>query len=284
MDESENLRLQGNKYFAEKKYYNALNAYTESLAKDSNNLLAISNRAQTLINLNSFDLAYVDAQKALSLDEKHAKSQFRLVTALHGMKMHILAEEAAEKFGIKKTSDESFKKDSVVVIVPSAKLEDTQSVHKLEIMQKKPEKNVKGNTIDFTSVPSDLIPNLTKTLATSGVEMQMHYRMLNKNIEDWAKYVIQFTDSSKFVKLTQHFANNTFLDNTINGLKKIALTEGQASFFGDVLIGYSLVLGTSFDMNMMLLDDVTKQNLVDFVDRFGQNRPELLALLSMLGS
>lgn len=48
---SEALRLEGNKNFSQKKFYNALKCYTEALEEDPTNVLAISNRSQTLINL-----------------------------------------------------------------------------------------------------------------------------------------------------------------------------------------------------------------------------------------
>uniref|UniRef100_A0A0N5BSV4 TPR_REGION domain-containing protein n=1 Tax=Strongyloides papillosus TaxID=174720 RepID=A0A0N5BSV4_STREA len=137
---SEVLRLQGNKYFSQKKYYNALKCYTEALEEDPTNVLALSNRSQTLINLGSFDLAYIDAEKAYSLSPDNDKTKYRLVTSLYKMGLEKFSKDGANKLGVdwklvtsKEIDDKDFDVD--VPINHTLKLEDTQVSEPLQIIK-----------------------------------------------------------------------------------------------------------------------------------------------------
>src|SRR5690606_23017225 len=59
----------------------ALSCYTRGLHHNPNHLILLSNRAQCYLKLQRPLFAIADAQRALEIDPRHVKSQYRLVQA-----------------------------------------------------------------------------------------------------------------------------------------------------------------------------------------------------------
>uniref|UniRef100_A0A0N4ZY12 TPR_REGION domain-containing protein n=1 Tax=Parastrongyloides trichosuri TaxID=131310 RepID=A0A0N4ZY12_PARTI len=141
IETSNALRLEGNKFFQEKKFYNALRCYTEAIENNPNDALSIANRSQTLLNLGSYDLAYIDAENAVKMDPNNTKAHFRLVTSLHKMGLDLFAKEASKKFNIDwslvvgKNYEEKINDNEYIEVNHTLKLEDTQSEDSLEIIR-----------------------------------------------------------------------------------------------------------------------------------------------------
>ena len=78
---SENVRLQGNKLFKQKKYQQAISKYTTALKLNPQCHLSLSNRCQCYIMLNNAPKALQEAQKVVELKNDWAKGWFRLGVA-----------------------------------------------------------------------------------------------------------------------------------------------------------------------------------------------------------
>ncbi|KAI9140068.1 hypothetical protein BKA69DRAFT_1125952 [Paraphysoderma sedebokerense] len=82
-DEGEQLRKEGNKLFAKKKYGKAIKLYTAAIESSPlNRHLAYSNRAAAHLLLKDYEDALKDATEALRIDDKHSKSMYRKGKAL----------------------------------------------------------------------------------------------------------------------------------------------------------------------------------------------------------
>ena len=79
---SEEFCLEGNKYFGNNKFHQAIRAYSKGLEIDSESIRILSNRAQAFMNINCWHEALDDIDKVLILDFKHEKCRRRLCTVL----------------------------------------------------------------------------------------------------------------------------------------------------------------------------------------------------------
>jgi stress-induced-phosphoprotein 1 len=71
------LKEQGNQFFAEKKYREALLSYTEAIKLDRNNASLWGNRSTTYYNIGLFDKCIEDAAYAIEISPKTAKFYWR---------------------------------------------------------------------------------------------------------------------------------------------------------------------------------------------------------------
>ena len=85
METAKEWKEKGNALVKEKKYKEALDCYTKSIEIDPNDPILYSNRSAMHLNLNEFDQALADAEKAISLKPEYAKAYLRKGKALEGL-------------------------------------------------------------------------------------------------------------------------------------------------------------------------------------------------------
>ena len=85
METAKEWKEKGNALVKEKKYKEALDCYTKSIEIDPNDPILYSNRSAMHLNLNEFDQALTDAEKAISLKPEYAKAYLRKGKALEGL-------------------------------------------------------------------------------------------------------------------------------------------------------------------------------------------------------
>ncbi|BFZ17495.1 hypothetical protein BsWGS_20534 [Bradybaena similaris] len=70
------LRNQGNRLFAARKYDDAINCYTKAIIKNPNTALFFTNRALCYLKLRQWEKALLDCQRALEIDRSWVKGHF----------------------------------------------------------------------------------------------------------------------------------------------------------------------------------------------------------------
>lgn len=104
------LKNQGNRLFAARKFEDAVSCYSKAIMKSPNTATYFTNRALCYLKLRNWELASQDCQRALELDRNLVKGHFFLGQALvemalydeaitHLMKAHELAKEQKLNFG-----------------------------------------------------------------------------------------------------------------------------------------------------------------------------------------
>ena len=71
---SEKFKNQGNVFFRQKKYNDAIKMYTKAIEINNNQSTYFSNRARCYQILQNFQQAYKDAVEAVELDDKNIKA------------------------------------------------------------------------------------------------------------------------------------------------------------------------------------------------------------------
>uniref|UniRef100_A0A915EWN3 Uncharacterized protein n=1 Tax=Ditylenchus dipsaci TaxID=166011 RepID=A0A915EWN3_9BILA len=85
MGDAEGLRQTGNQQFKDGCYSKAIESYTKSFLAETNNqkkAIVLSNRAQAYLNLENYQYALEDANKALTFDANNVKARYRKAVAL----------------------------------------------------------------------------------------------------------------------------------------------------------------------------------------------------------
>jgi serine/threonine-protein phosphatase 5 len=90
------LKDAGNKLLAQIKYAAAAEKYTEAIAIFPSAIL-YSNRAQALINIESYGAAILDANEALQIDDSYMKAYFRRGSANFALSKFKLAKADFKK-------------------------------------------------------------------------------------------------------------------------------------------------------------------------------------------
>ncbi|XP_076447807.1 E3 ubiquitin-protein ligase CHIP-like [Babylonia areolata] len=104
------LKNQGNRLFAARKFEDAIHCYTKAIMKNPNTPTYFTNRALCYLKLRNWEMASQDSQRALELDRNMVKGHFFLGQALvelnmydeaitHLMKAHDLAKDQKLNFG-----------------------------------------------------------------------------------------------------------------------------------------------------------------------------------------
>ncbi len=78
----------GDRYFNNKEYQKAINAYTEYLVLKPDNIKSIYNRGRAFEELGQFTEAVNDFNKVLKLDPNHVQSRLSLATDLYRNKLY----------------------------------------------------------------------------------------------------------------------------------------------------------------------------------------------------
>ena len=120
METSKEWKDKGNALVKEKKYKEALDCYTKAISIDPNDPILYSNRSAMHLNLNEFDDAIKDADKAISLKPEYGKAYLRKGKALEGQ---LKPDEALKvyKEGLEK------EKNNVQLLEASQQLEATMN-------------------------------------------------------------------------------------------------------------------------------------------------------------
>ena len=84
----EDHKAEGNEFFNSEMYKEAINSYTEAIRHNKLNPIYWSNRAQCYIKLKQFEKSLSDAEQATQLDNKSAKSKYRLAMSWSGLGDH----------------------------------------------------------------------------------------------------------------------------------------------------------------------------------------------------
>lgn len=82
---AEEFKEKGNEFLKKGDMENAVNMYSEGIKLDSNNYVLYSNRCTAYLQLKSFQKAFEDAQKVISLNSGWAKGYLRCGQALYGL-------------------------------------------------------------------------------------------------------------------------------------------------------------------------------------------------------
>ncbi|KAK8250569.1 hypothetical protein HDK77DRAFT_461272 [Phyllosticta capitalensis] len=91
------LKAEGNKLFAEKKFPEAIDKFTQAIELDPQNHVLYSNRSGCFASMKDFEHAYQDAEKTTQLKPDWAKGWSRKGSALHGKGDLVNAVEAFEE-------------------------------------------------------------------------------------------------------------------------------------------------------------------------------------------
>ncbi|KAG2205822.1 hypothetical protein INT47_004005 [Mucor saturninus] len=86
--EAERHKAAGNKLFAEKRYGDAINEYTNAIIKDSTVCVYYTNRALCYSKLEKYDQVIADCRKAIELDPSMVKAYYLIGQALIEKKQH----------------------------------------------------------------------------------------------------------------------------------------------------------------------------------------------------
>jgi small glutamine-rich tetratricopeptide repeat-containing protein alpha len=81
--EAEKIKLEGNRYMAQQKFQEAVDAYSRALDIDANNAIYLSNRSAAFSSLRESAKAAADATKAIEIDPSYSKAYSRLGLALY---------------------------------------------------------------------------------------------------------------------------------------------------------------------------------------------------------
>jgi tetratricopeptide (TPR) repeat protein len=86
------LHVQGNKYFKEGKYVQAIDCYSRSIALQPT-AVAFANRAMALLKIRRYVDAEVDCTEAIELDDHYTKAYSRRGTARKELKKYLASVE-----------------------------------------------------------------------------------------------------------------------------------------------------------------------------------------------
>lgn len=81
--EAEKIKLEGNRYMVQKKYQEAVDAYSRALEIDPRNAVYLSNRSAAYSSLRETAKAAEDAKRAIEIDPTYSKAYSRLGLALY---------------------------------------------------------------------------------------------------------------------------------------------------------------------------------------------------------
>ena len=81
-------KREGNDFFKENKYTEAIKCYTRAIDGDKSNPVYYSNRSLCHIKLQQFEEALFDAERAVQLDANNSKFQYRIAMAWSGLGDH----------------------------------------------------------------------------------------------------------------------------------------------------------------------------------------------------
>lgn len=82
---ADQLKLEGNRFMAQKNFAQAIDSYSQAIAKNPTNALYYSNRSAAYSQANQAQRAVEDAQRAVELDPTYAKGYSRLGLALYSV-------------------------------------------------------------------------------------------------------------------------------------------------------------------------------------------------------
>ena len=85
MSTAKEWKDKGNLLVKEQKFSEALECYSKAIELDSNDPILYSNRSLMHSNLNEFDLALIDADKAIEINPNYSKGYLRRGKALEGL-------------------------------------------------------------------------------------------------------------------------------------------------------------------------------------------------------
>ena len=90
-------KTEGNKYFKDNKYKEAIQCYTRAVNGNKSNPIYYSNRAICYTKLGQFEEALLDAERAAQLDANSSKFQYRIAMAWSGLGDHEKSCEILDK-------------------------------------------------------------------------------------------------------------------------------------------------------------------------------------------
>lgn len=96
-EKAEEAREEGNKYFKEGNWPEAIKSYNEMIKRNPNDIRGYSNRAAAFIKLLSFPDAIKDCDKALEIDATFIRGHIRKASALFGMRDYSKAIDCCRK-------------------------------------------------------------------------------------------------------------------------------------------------------------------------------------------
>ena len=85
MSTAKEWKDKGNLLVQEQKFAEALECYSKAIELDFNDPILYSNRSLMHSNLNEFDLALIDADKAIEINPNYSKAYLRRGKALEGL-------------------------------------------------------------------------------------------------------------------------------------------------------------------------------------------------------
>ncbi|VDN56525.1 unnamed protein product [Dracunculus medinensis] len=290
LEAAEEFRREGNQHFGAKRYFNAIRSYTKSL-ENFVTLNALSNRAQAYINVKQYELALIDANKALELDPNSVKALFRRARALANIGLFDVARTDINRLLVldpknvdaKKLKDQiDGKKNIDVIRIRSGnKCESTRSkmpLKKIEDIKIVRATSSNGSINEFDNT---LTKNSAKSFlpepATNSFKFVMDFRLLKENPGNFAKYFLSI-DLNDYNKVIGEIIETDMISTLIKGLKEVIDSHSSDQIINCLM---ALASVSRFEIAAVFLDTRDKEELRQLLPLDGKNQEQVRLVYKM---
>lgn len=156
-EQVEGLKNRGNQAFANNKFEESVNLFTEAIALDPTNAVLYSNRSAAYASLKNYDAALADSEEAITLRSDWAKGWGRKGAALLGLGELDAARKAYERAQQLEPDNAQIKKSLETVQRESASLNRTQSFNTAATTNTNTTGQSGSTTLPSSSFPVDNI-------------------------------------------------------------------------------------------------------------------------------
>uniref|UniRef100_A0A914E447 RNA polymerase II-associated protein 3 n=1 Tax=Acrobeloides nanus TaxID=290746 RepID=A0A914E447_9BILA len=296
-DQVENLRLAGNQYFQKKMYNNAVDCYSRALQMRLDPLV-LGNRAQAYLNLKKYEKAYTDADAAIKLDPNFVKGIYRRALALHELGLNARAkldlERILELEAQNKQAKELLEKikhlpdPATIEVTTFTKCESLQSkiqLKNIHISSTSPEiTEVKDGISELSEFDKIAQPGFLPSKEPISLppppklayDFMRAYVELKDFPENFAEYFLTI-DHSLYNTLFGETMDADLIPLLICGFLK--RKERSEKILNSLI---NLSMAQRFEINLLFLDNSTKQELCKLLNEFGSEFQTLVNSIMQL--